>query len=80
MAEMLRLTDRGTVRSLRTLYKAGDDGAPRTWVTRRELVDLGFAEHTYDVGRAYPWRTRLTPLGRLVVDTLIRPIPKGVPT
>lgn len=80
MADLLKLTDRGTRRSMRMLYRAGEDGFPRIWVSRRELVELGFAENTYDASRLYPWRTRLTTLGRTVVETLLNPIRKGTPT
>lgn len=73
MPDRLRLTSRSTVRALRLLYKAGPLGAPDIWVSRQDLVDLGYAERITTGWRAYRWRVRLTDRGRKVVETLINP-------
>lgn len=76
MSTLLRLTDPAVVRAMKALYRAGPSGQPQLWLTRRDLVQLGYAESVYDPARAYPWRVRLSPLGRDVVETLIQSPPK----
>lgn len=75
--DLLRLTDRDTVRAMRRLYQAGSSGEPQMWLNRSELVELGYAEYFHDAHHAHPWRTRLTETGRTVVEVLLNPTPKG---